>query len=358
MIRRVVIPVFGDVNVMEVRSGPPPALEPGTVRVRVAAAGVNFADLVMRMGLYPEAPPRPFVPGYEVSGVLTELSEEAARARPDLTPGMRVIAGTRFGGYAEEIVTPPGKVFPLPPDWSFEEGAAFPVTYITAWFALVAMARVRAGDYVLVHGITGGVGSAALQIARAAGAHVAGTCGGPEKARTAERWGAERGIDYRSEHVPAVVRAWAPDGVDIVLESRGGKGLRESMSLPKPTGRVVTYGVSEMASGRKRNWFVAARALWPFLWMNPLKLIQRNHGLFGLNVLAMWGEDAVMASAIAGLRAGAESGAYRPVLDRAFPLTQAPAAHRYLHERRNLGKVVLTTGVEMGGASGEWVGSA
>ncbi len=344
MVRRVVIPRYGDVNVLEVRSGPPPGLAPGEVRIRVAAAGVNFADLLMRMGLYPEAPARPFVPGYEVSGTVAEISAEAAAAHPELRLGSRVVAGTRFGGYAEEIAVPAARIFPLPDDWSFEEGAAYPVTYTTAWLALVAMARVRPGDAVLVHGIAGGVGSAALQIARDAGARVAGTCGGAEKVKAALSWGADRAIDYRSEHVPAVVRAWAPEGVDIVLESRGGKGLRESLRLPKPTGRVVTYGVSEMASGRRRNPFTTVKALLPLLWMSPLKLIQRNLGLYGLNVLQLWDEEAVLGEVTAALSLAAREGRYRPVLDRSFPLEAAGEAHRYLHERRNLGKVVLATG--------------
>ncbi len=344
MVRRVVIPRNGDVDVLELREGPPDPLVPGSLRLRVAAAGVNFADLLMRMGLYPEAPRRPFVPGYEVAGVVTEVSEEAARGRPDLVVGTRVAAGTRFGGYAEEVVVPASKVLALPPDWSFEEGAGFPVCFITAWVALCAMARIRAGDRVLVQGIAGGVGLAALGIARAEGARVAGSCGGPAKVEAALRHGAERAIDYRNEDIAASVRAWAPQGVDVVLEPRGGRAMRESLSLLRPTGRLVLFGVSEMASGRRRNLLAGARAALPLLHLNPLRLVNGNLGLYGLNVLTLWDRDDLMGPALTALEAGARRGIYRPVLDRSFPLERAGEAHRYIHERRNIGKVVLTTG--------------
>ncbi len=343
-VRRVVVPRFGDVGVLEVRSGPPAPLAPGAVRVRVQAAGVNFADLMMRMGLYPEAPPRPFSPGYEVSGTVSEVSAEAAAAHPGLAPGQRVIAVTRFGGYAEDVVVPAGKVFPLPDTWSFEDGAAFPVVFLTAWIGLRGMARVRAGDRVLIQGIAGGVGLAALQVARAAGARVIGTCGGDRKVKAVEAMGAERAIDYRTEHVGAVVRAWAPDGVDIVLESRGGKGLRESLKFLRPTGRVVSFGVSELVTGRTRNWFRAAPAVLRLLFFNLLDLVNENRGVFGENVLRLWDDDALLSEATADLFTGAVSGALRPVVDRAFPLERAGEAHAYLHDRKNIGKVVLTTG--------------
>jgi NADPH:quinone reductase-like Zn-dependent oxidoreductase len=344
MPRRVLIPRFGDVGVLEVEDAPASPLTPGSVRIRVRAAGVNFADLLMRMGLYRGAPPLPFVPGYEIAGTVEELDPEAARARPDLAVGARVAAGTRFGGYAEDVVVPVTKVIPMPADWSFEEAAGFPVVYITAWMALRAMARVREGDRVLVHGIAGGVGLAALQIARAAGACVAGTCGGAEKTKAARAAGVDLAIDYRAQDVSAEVRAWAPDGVDAILEPRGGRGLRESLHLLRPTGRVVLYGVSEIATGRRRNLIHAARAVLPLLRLDPLRLVQENKGVFGLNVLELWHRDDLFAAALEDLLRGVREGRLRTVLDRAFPLERAADAHRYLHERRNVGKVVLTTG--------------
>lgn len=342
MIRRVYIPVHGDPSVLEVRTVPQEPLAPEEVRIRVRAAGVNFADLMMRMGLYPEAPPRPFVPGYEVAGTVAELSPEASSARPALREGDRVLAVTRFGGYAEEVAVPAGKVFPFPESWSFEEAAAFPVGFLTAWIGLREMARVREGDRVLVHAAAGGLGLAAIQIARARGARVAGVCGGSAKAAAVRDQGAELAVDYRSEDVGTSVRRWAPGGVDVVMESRGGRRLRESLGLLAPAGRVVTYGVSEAVGGTRKRLWTTLRSILPMLWLNPLKLVEANAGVFGLNVLRLWEEDELLDRVASELMAGAREGIYRAVLDRTFPLESAAEAHRHIHERRNIGKVVLT----------------
>jgi NADPH:quinone reductase-like Zn-dependent oxidoreductase len=345
VIRQIVIPRHGDPDVLEIRSVPAPTLAPGQVRLRVAAAGVNFADLMMRMGLYPEAPSCPFTPGYEVAGTVIEAADDVRQSRPDLAPGARVLAATHFGGYAEEACLPAAKVFPIPEAWSLAEAAAFPVVFLTAWMALVPMARVQAGDKVLIHGIAGGVGLAGLQIAKRAGANVAGTCGGSAKVQAAQEAGAERGIDYKAQDVEAAVRAWSPPGADVILEPRGGKALRESLKLLKPAGRVVAYGVSEMVSGAKRNIFRAAVAGLRMSWLSPLGLLNNNQGVFGLNVLRMWDEDELLARAMDDLLAGVQEGSLRPNLDRTFPLEDAAGAHRYLHERKNIGKVVLETGL-------------
>jgi len=252
-----------------------------------------------------------------------------------------VVALTRFGGYASEVVTPAEKVYPLPEGWTFEQGAAFPVTFLTAWVSLVAMARVRAGDRVLVHGVTGGVGTAAVQIARARGARVAGTCGGPVKVDAAKAMGVECAINYRTRHVAAAVSEWAPGGVDVVLESRGGKALRRSLSLLRPTGRVVSYGFSAMAPGRKKNLLHLAEGVVPMLWMSPMKLVDRNIGFFGVNILKLWDQEDLLSEAIRDLGKGIASHGYLPVVDRSFPLDRAGEAHRYLHDHRNIGKVVL-----------------
>jgi NADPH:quinone reductase-like Zn-dependent oxidoreductase len=328
-----------------VENAAPAPLGPGDARLCVAACGVNFADLMMRMGLYPEAPKPPFVPGYEVAGTVAEAGEEARIRFPWLVPGARVMSGTRFGGYTEEVVVPADRMAPLPADWTFPEGAAFLVVHLTAWLALMAMARVREGDRVLVHGIAGGVGLAAFHIARAAGARVAGTCGGPAKATRARDLGVDRVIDYTQENVEAAVRAWAPEGVDVILEPRGLREGRRGLALLAPAGRTVLYGVSGMVRARRRSlWTVAAEGL-SMMWMNPLSLIRRNQGIFGLNVLELESRPALLRRGLDDLLAGVERGAYRPVLDRTFPLEAAGEAHRHLHERKNFGKVALVTGL-------------
>lgn len=338
MVRSVFIPRHGGVSVLEVRSGPPPALAPDSVRIRVSAVGVNFADLMMRMGLYAQAPRTPFVPGYEVAGTVIETSGEGG---PE--PGSRVLALTRFGGYTEELVVPRAKVFPLPAEWSFEEGAGFPVVFLTAWTGLVTMARVQSQDRVLVYGAAGGVGLAAVQIARARGARVLGTCGGARKTEAVLAHGAERAVDYGSEAVMGAVRDWAPEGIDVALDARGGRAMVRGLPLLKPGGRLVAYGISEAVTGQKRNLLDVALSSLSFLRINLLKLVQNNWGVFGLDVLRLWDRDDLLASTMGGLMNGVQEGNLRPTIDCTFPLERAGEAHRYLHERRNIGKVVLTT---------------
>jgi len=321
---------------------------PGAVRIAVAASGVNFADLMMRMGLYAGAPPTPFVPGYEVAGTVREVSPGVAETRPDLVPGARVMAGTRFGGYAEEIVVPAPKVYPLPEGWTFEQGAAFPVVYHTAWMGLVRMARLQPGERVLVHGAGGGVGLAATQIASWKGARVVGTCGTEEKARAAEAAGAERVILYAREPVEDTVRGWAPEGIDVILEPRGGTPMLRGLDLLAPCGRMIVYGMSGGVKGETRSLLRSWIHGVAFLRLNLAALAPRNAGVFALDVLRLWDRDDLLGEASADLHTGVEAGALRPVLDTSFPLAGAADAHRRLHRRRNIGKVVLLTGAETG----------
>src|SRR5436309_2410567 len=188
--RAVVITKHGGPGVLEVQEQPDPQIGPGEVRIDVAAAGINFADVMARMGLYPDAPKTPCVVGYEVAGTVLELGEGVA----GLTPGQRVVAGTMFGGYASQVVVPASDVVALPDELSFEQGAAIPVNYGTAWAGLIGFGSLQAGERVLVHSAGGGVGIAATQIAKRAGAEVYGTASPGKHARILEL-GGDRPLD-------------------------------------------------------------------------------------------------------------------------------------------------------------------
>src|ERR1700722_5893638 len=211
--RAVVITKHGGPGVLEVQEQPDPQIGPGEVRIDVAAAGINFADVMARMGLYPDAPKTPCVVGYEVAGTVLELGEEVA----GLTPGQRVVAGTMFGGYASQVVVPASDVVALPDELSFEQGAAIPVNYGTAWAALIGYGSLRPGERVLVHSAGGGVGIAATQIAkRAGGEGHAGT-------------------------------------LDVVLDACGGPSFRTSYALLRPGARLVAFGASSVVSGERKS---------------------------------------------------------------------------------------------------------
>src|ERR1700761_7745049 len=242
--RAVVITRHGPPSLLKVQDCPdPPPPAAGQVRIAVRAAGVNFADHLARVGLYPEAPKVPSVVGYEVAGTIEAVGDGVDPARV----GERVLAGTRFGGYAEIVNASAEDTVALPESMSFEQGAAVPVNYATAWAALHGYGSLRAGEVVLVHAAAGGVGIAAVQLAKAAGAVVHGTASPGNHGQPATL-GVDRAIDY---HRDGWWKGLGP--YDIVLDALGGTSLRRSFDLLRPGGRLVAYGLSSLQQGEKRS---------------------------------------------------------------------------------------------------------
>jgi len=336
--KQLVIPRYGAPEVLAVRDAPDPQVAPGTVRVRVRAAGINFSDLLARQGLYPDSPKPPCVVGYEVAGVVDAPGAGVDAPRV----GDAVIALTRFGGQAELAVVPARLAFPLPAGWSFEEGAALPVVYLTAHHMLVRAAAARRGETVLVHSAAGGVGLATAELGRILGLRIIGIASAG-KHDVLRRYGVEP-VDRADPDWAASVRRLAPRGVDIVLDPVGGDSWRRGYALLAPAGRLVCYGASELSAGPRRNLL---RVVWRVLrWprFSALKLMNDNRTVAGVNLGQLWDEEDVLRPQIDALLEYARAGAIRPRVDRAFPLAEAAAAHRYIHERRNIGKVVLTFG--------------
>jgi NADPH:quinone reductase-like Zn-dependent oxidoreductase len=330
--RAVVLTGAGSYDVLQVQDRPAPAIGPGRVRIAVAAAGVNFADVMARLGLYPDAPPAPCVLGYEVAGTVTEAGEGVEA----LTVGDRVVAGTRFGGYAEEVVVAEGDVVALPDGLSFEEGAAIPVNYATAWAALLGYGSLRAGERVLVHAAAGGVGIAATQLAKAAGAEVWGTAS-PSKHEAIRGFGVDHPLDYTR-------KGWhrGLPGFDLVLDALGGASFARSYALLRPGGRLVAFGASSLVRGERRDLVRAApKALRMLRGFDLIKQMSASKAVIGLNVLTLWDDRGTLEPWIAPLRAGLADQTIRPVVAASFPFAEAGEAHRMLTERRNVGKVVL-----------------
>jgi 2-desacetyl-2-hydroxyethyl bacteriochlorophyllide A dehydrogenase len=328
---------FGGPEAFRLVELPSPSLTPGSVRISVSASGINLADVMMRMGLYPEAPPRPFVPGYEVAGTVTE-----AGPGTHLKAGDRVLAACRFGGYTEEIVLPESQVKKTPPGMSDVEAAAVPVNFLTAWIALAEMARVRKGDRVLIPGAAGGVGTAAVQIASRAGAHVVGLAGSEEKLPTVSALGAEQISTY--EQWARIAAAEPP--FDVIMESRGGAFFKASMRRLSPGGRIVSYGVSSMIGGERRSIPRALSTLLRTQILTPIGMAMKNAGVFGLNMLTLFDTEqgmAMLEKAMDGVLEGFGKGEFRVIVGKTFPLRDAWKAHEYLQSRKNVGKVVLTS---------------
>jgi NADPH:quinone reductase-like Zn-dependent oxidoreductase len=329
--RAVVITKHGGPEVLKVQERPDPMLGPGEVRIAVAAAGINFADVMARMGLYPDAPKTPCVVGYEVAGTVLEIGEGV----DGLSPGERVLAGTRFGGYASQVVVPAGDVVPLPDGLTFEQGAAIPVNYATAWAALIGYGALQPGERVLIHSAGGGVGIAATQIAKRAGAEVFGTAS-PGKHERCRELGVDRAIDYTRPGWEQGIGSF-----DVILDAVAGKSFRTSYKLLRPGGRLVAFGASSLVSGQRKNVLTAVRTLVRMPRFNLIKQMSESKAVIGLNMLTLWKDRGSLRPWIEPLQAMLEDGTIQPELAGAFAFEDAGAAQTMISERRNIGKVVL-----------------
>jgi NADPH:quinone reductase-like Zn-dependent oxidoreductase len=343
--RAIVIPRHGAPDVFEERDLPEPRLGPKDVRIRVEAAGVNFADLMGRVGLYPDAPKMPYAPGYEVAGT---IEEAGAQVEAPLVKGARVLAVTRFWGYAHAVKTASWSVAPLPANADFATGAAVPVNYLTAHLALTHCGNARAGERVLVHGGAGGVGLAALDLARSLpDVEMYASAGGPEKCARLEKMGYRKAFDYRAGDVEKQAREHLRGrGFHLVLDPLGPESFEKSQRMLEPLGRLMCYGFSSLVSGPKRKLWHTVTSLLKVSKVNPITLMNKNQGVFGLNLAHLFEERDLQRSALAELTARLGDGRIKPTLDKTFPLTAAgaAAAHTHLHERKNFGKVVLVRG--------------
>lgn len=341
--RAVVITRHGGPEVLQVEERRDPQVAAGEVRVAVKAAGVNFADLMARTGMYPDAPKPPTVVGYEVAGEVESVGEGVS----SVSVGDRVMAGTRFGGHAELVTAAEADVIPLPGSLSFEQGAAIPVNYGTAHAGLVMMGGLRQGDRVLIHAAAGGVGIAATQTARSIGAEIFGTASA-SKHEAIRAQGVDHAIDYRTQDFEAeVMRITGDEGIDLAFDAIGPTSFRKDYRLLRPGGRLVCYGLSEVQSGEGRNLAgvlkgAAGMATATMPWWKSLAMMNENKGVFGLNMLSWWDREGSLARVVEPLVEGLVSGALEPVVAEAFPFDRAADAHRFIHERRNVGKVVLT----------------
>lgn len=331
--RAVVITKHGDPSVLQVQERPdPPPPGPGQLQIEVRAAGVNFADHLARVGMYPDAPKVPSVVGYEVAGTITAVGHGVD---PDRV-GRRVFGGTRFGGYAEVVNVTASDAVALPDTLSFEQGAAIPVNYSTAWAGLHGYGSLRAGERVLIHAAAGGVGIAAIQFAKAAGAEIHGTAS-PGKHKMLAEFGVDRAIDYRRDD-------WwkGLEPYDMVLDALGGTSLRRSYDLLRPGGRLVGYGVSAMQQGEKRSLRTAApHALSMLRGFNLIDQLSESKTVIGLNMLKLWDDRGTLEPWITPLEKAIADGIVAPVVHAAVPFAEAPEAHRILAARENVGKVVL-----------------
>lgn len=334
--RQIWITKAGAPEVLEVREAPDPEPGPGEARVRVRCVGINFADLLARQGLYPDAPKIPCVVGYEVSGVVDAVGEGVTR----VAVGDRVMAMPRFGGYTDTLVVSAEQVQRLPEAMSFEEAAALPVVYLTAHHMMLYTGNLRPRSKVLVHSAAGGVGLAAIQIAKTRDCEIFGLAS-PGKHAFLREHGCHHPLDGSSDWIAEVRKLTNDRGVDLVLDPSGGKSWSEGYDLLAPAGRLVAFGFAAATKGKTRSivdlvswWFRVPK------W-SPIDLMDKNRSVAGTNMGHLFGQIDMLREQLLALVAMYERGEIKPYVDRSFRFSEAAAAHHYIHDRKSKGKVLL-----------------
>jgi NADPH:quinone reductase-like Zn-dependent oxidoreductase len=335
--RQVVTTANGGVEVLKVQEAPDPTPAKGEVVVQVKAAGLNFADILARQGLYPDGPKKPCVMGYEVAGVIEAVGEAVD---PQLA-GKSVVAMTRFRGQAEKVAIAANQLFVKPESLSFELAAAIPVNYLTAYALLVVMGSLHPGESVLIHNAGGGVGLAAIDIAQKIGATTYGTAS-PGKHEFLRERGLDHTIDYRNQDwLPILKELTDGRGVDLVVDPIGGSHWKKSYAALRHTGRLGMFGVSTASANGLKGKLKMIKAAVQMPRFHPIGLLNKNRGVFGLNLGHMWHEPEKVAMWMKVILEGVNEGWVRPHVDKTFPFAQAGEAHSYMEARKNIGKVVL-----------------
>ncbi len=342
---RIIVRRPGSFDRLEYIEDQDPRPAPGEVVVKTAACGVNFADCVVRMGLYPSAKEYvgwPITPGFEMAGTVSQVGEKVSQ----FEVGQQVFGVSLFGAYATHVAVPEDQLFAVPGQLSLVQAGAFSVVGLTAYYALVEQGAARAGQKVLVHSATGGVGGTLVQLAKLLDCEVTAVVGSPRKVEVARQLGADYVIDRSKEALLDHAMQAVPGGYDVVLDANGVQTLRDSYRALRPTGRLVIYGAHTMLSrgSGRRNWLKLA---WNFLRtprFNPLELTNNNRNIMAFNLSYLFDEKDKLQGAMRQLLEWSEQGKLEPAAIEEYPLRRAADAHAALQSGATIGKLVLTPG--------------
>ncbi len=339
---KVVVHSAGGYERLTFETGALPAAHRGEVRIDVRAIGVNYADAIVRMGLYASAKEYvgwPITPGFEVSGVVGSLGEGVT----DLAIGDEVFAVTRFGGYSTHVVVDRAQVFRLPAKVSFEQAAALPAVFMTAWYALFELAHPRPGAKVLVHSAAGGVGGALVQMAKLAGCEVTGVVGKTAKVPTTKAAGADHVIDKSVQPLWREAERIAPDGFDLILDANGISTLGDSYKHLRRAGKLVVYGFHSMMPklGGRPNWPKLALDYLRTPRFNPLDLTNGSHSVLAFNLSYLFDRADLLHEGIGQVVRWIEDGKIQPPPVVTYPFRDVARAHADIESGRTVGKLVL-----------------
>ncbi|MBK8171938.1 MAG: zinc-binding dehydrogenase [Sandaracinaceae bacterium] len=340
MPRRIIYRRYGEPSVLAVETFSNAAPTAHQLTIDVAFSGINFGDCIARRGFYSSAPKPPGCVGFEVSGTVSAVGSSVTTFKV----GDRVLAVTRFGGYSSEVVVDAAYVSPIPNNMSFEDAAAIPAVYLTAWHSLYEIARARKGESILIQAVAGGVGIAALQLAKSLGLTTYGTASSDEKLEVAKSFGLDHGINYaRDEFKSKVLDLTQNDGVDIVLDSLGGEGFKKGYECLARGGKIITIGAAQVAPAHRnlRGFATAAKEMVLGGIYQPLKLIQDNRTVSGVQILYWWDKTEHLSRGMREILALYKRGIVRPVIDSIFTFDDVQAAHARLESRVTKGKLLL-----------------
>lgn len=341
--KKIIIEKAGSYDQLKIKEFPTPKPRPGEILIENRACGVNFADCLVRMGLYKSAKEFigwPITPGFEVSGVVAEVGEGVKK----WTKGQKVIAMTLFGGYSTHLVVPEDQAFPLPEALNFSQGAAIPTVFLTAYYALFELAGVKKNDVILVHSAAGGVGSTLIQFGKLAGCRVIGVVGAAHKVAFVQNLGADAVIDKSSQDLWHELGQLNPQGYAIILDGNGAETLRQDYDHLSSGGKLVVYGFHSMFSkGRGTpNWFKLA---WDYLRtprFNPINMTSDNHSVLAFNLSYMFGKKERLSEGLQVMLNWLQEKKVTPPAVKTYPLEQVQEAHQELESGQTVGKLVLT----------------
>lgn len=336
MVKQVIISKYGGPEVLKIQSVALPQPKPGEIRIRVQASGVAFADVLMRLGLYPEAPAVPFVPGFDVAGEVDAIGEGVS----DFAVGQKVVAMTQFGGYQSAVTVDASLAVIVPDAIDYVQAVPLVLNYLTAYQMLHRFARVQKGDRILVHGAGGGVGTALLELAVLMKLDCWGTAS-KSKHDVLKSYGA-RPIDYKTQDFVQVVQQQTGDGIDVVFDAIGGKHWRKSLNTLRSGGRLISYGFSTAAPGGRKNLISMVLGYLQSPRLSPLDMLQKNIGVMGYSIGKLrdqrrdwYRED------LSSLLTLCSQGKLKPIVSNVLPLTKASEAHHLINQSKVVGKIVL-----------------
>ena len=335
--KEIIITRYGPPEVLQVREKRTPTPRNGEVLVRNYFTGINFSEIMARMRLYPGAPKPPTTLGAEGCGIIESIGGDVE----NFQPGDRVMVFSRYASYASHICTEKNMVMPLPDEFSFEEGAAFPVVYITAYMMMYSLGNFCEGETILIHGAGGGVGTAAIQLARATGGKIIGTSSS-WKHEKLKNMGVNYCIDYRTENVFQKIMEYTGNrGVDLIFDPVGSKNWKESYKCLAPLGKLIIFGDQNIVKGRSFNLLVLLKEFFSMPKFRPMDLMNRNRSIMGYHLGHLKGAEDKIQLAVTALHGLAKDEKIKPVIDKIFHFTEADKAHAYIQSRKNLGKVLL-----------------